>query len=153
MPTLHALPTLFGRLTSLQGEHAELHTLLDRIRTICQVLTGHSDSATAGESERIQVIVEWRTRLSRHFETEESPRYFGTLVTERPALIPRVAELRAEHTAVLETLELLIRLAGDPDRTLEFAARTLGLIATLERHEQAESILMREFMEGEHGAN
>jgi hypothetical protein len=149
MPLSHQLPTLFGRLTSLRDEHQRLHTHLERVRALCEVLSLTDDTPLPTAAERLLVIVEWQSQLSRHFAAEESSRYFGTLVTDRPELIPRIAELRAEHAAMLDTLELLIRLAGAANAATELSARTLRLIEQLDLHERAESALMQEFFEQE----
>jgi hypothetical protein len=147
MLTSHPLPTLFGRLTSLECEHEHLRTHLERVRALCAALSGRIDTPLPSDEERLRLIVEWQTQLSRHFEAEESPRYFGTLVADRPELIPRIGELRADHAAMLDSLRLLTTLAKEAIESRAFAVRALHLIEQLERHERAESELMREFFE------
>lgn len=145
MTSAHSLPTLFGRLTALQTEHEQLHAHLDAVRELCALLSVTSDGPFPEEAERIRLIADWREQLCRHFAAEESQRYFGMLVSERPALIPRIAELRGEHAAMLDALELLLRLASDAQATAPFAERALRLVEQLEHHELAESALMQEF--------
>jgi hypothetical protein len=142
--SMDSLPSLFGRYTANASEHRQLALTLRRLEDMCAAI----DSAPAEPPVDLRpdrLIDELLDELKHHFQGEEAPAYFGAVAVERPSLVPRIAELRADHTAMLETVESLCGLADDHQRTQDFVAATRGLIVTLRAHEQRETSLMHEF--------
>ncbi|HEY6079276.1 MAG TPA: hypothetical protein VIW29_10760 [Polyangiaceae bacterium] len=139
-----SMPSLFGRFTAILKDHEHLGTTLRELKALCGALE-------AGQQERLpelqpqRLLMALKAGLSHHFGAEESEAYFGTVVTEDPALEPEIAALKAEHAAMLAAVELLLRLTEDPGRWLHLLAPTRALVLQLERHEGAESKLLRDF--------
>lgn len=146
-PTTHAsdaLPTGFGRFTAIQDDHRALGALLSKLRRTCAALQENEGRAAFG-SEALQLVSDLAFELEHHFKREEHDEYFGVVVTERPALIPRVAELRAEHTAFLEVVAALGRALRRGDDPFAISNQILGLISDLNAHERRETQLLGEF--------
>ena len=140
------LPTAFGRLTVLSCDH-------DNIRATLQRLRAWSESqlqAVLGEPspDPCEAVAQLRLALVGHFGTEESEAYFGAIATGSPALIPRIAELRAEHTALLEHLHSLATQLM-LERRVAFAHGMLAFAERLRVHEAIENELIGEFLHGD----
>ena len=134
------MPSLFGRFTAILQDHAHLGTTLKELRTMCAALEAQAPLAT-----RPHVLLEdLRTDLAAHFAAEEADTYFGTIADEAPALAARIDQLTQEHSAMLAALVELCRVATDAERVPELPHPTRLLIAQLEQHERAESLLLRE---------
>jgi hypothetical protein len=73
----------------------------------------------------------------------ESGDYFGVVVEEEPSLSTQIVGLKWEHMIMLHAADVLCELAKDRGRWLYLSAPTRELVAELERHEQAESKLLR----------
>lgn len=101
------------------------------------------EATSASELAPQSLLAELRADLAAHFGAEESAEYFGVVVGEEPQLEPQIDGLRSEHAAMLHAVENLCRLADDRERWLLLAASTRELVAELERHERAESRLLR----------
>jgi hypothetical protein len=147
MVTHHELPSLFGRFTALQRDHQHLDGLVQKLSAMCDALGQHPGVALPPELDPETLIPEWGVDLSRHFSAEEGMRYFGTLVTERPALAAAIADLRADHTAMLEAIEELLRLAPERARRDDLAKRTRELLERFRNHERSENQLLRQFFD------
>jgi hypothetical protein len=89
-----------------------------------------------------------RARLAEHFEAEESERYFGVVVEERPSSRSQIARLKWEHFAMLRASEKLCELALDPERWRELPGPTDALLADLQAHERQESALLQSLFLG-----
>jgi hypothetical protein len=128
------------------NDHRQLEVTLGSLRQMCAWLQG--DRASLAPELPPIVLIDSLTRsLSAHFVVEESDGYFGTVASERPALAERVARLTAEHGEMLETLGRLRVISTTEARWPELSAPLLELVAQLERHERAETELMREFFD------
>jgi len=136
------LPSLFGRFTTILRDHEHLATTLRRLRLMCARLEG-GQTAHATDQDPPTLFAELRADLEEHFEAEESPAYFGIVMSEDPALATQVAELKWEHLAMLHETAKLCELSLDPERLAELPAPTRALIAQLEGHERSESELLR----------
>jgi hemerythrin len=138
------LPSLFGRFTAILKDHDHLKTTLGRLREMCAALEVEiAELPPALAPERL--LHELYDDMKEHFTAEESQAYFGAIMDEAPALRPRVAELISDHSVVLAAVQDLLNLARQPDGRTRLAFRTRELVAHLERHERAESVLLREF--------
>ncbi len=138
------LPAGFGRFTAIQDDHRALGGVLGKLRRACAGLE-EKGGAAVFRSDALGLLAELGPELARHFAREEHDEYFGVVVAERPALIPRVAELRAEHTAFLEVVQALTKAIERGDEAFHVAERILAFIADLNSHERRETQLMGEF--------
>ena len=137
-----SLPTFFGRATAASKQHEHLGVLLGKLREACAQL-----DAPGGEASRfIQLLGEAEQEMRGHFEAEEADGYFGTLAKELPALLPTIAELRADHTRMLEVVAELKTLAEDASRNRDSSSRLSGLIEQFKAHERIEAELVRSFL-------
>ena len=136
------LPSLFGRFTAILQEHEHLGTTLKQLRVMCVALEIREPEEEPQARRRL--LEDLRSDLSGHFAAEEAEAYFGTIADEAPLLGPRIHRLKSEHAAMLTAVAELCRLANDAGRSAELSAATRRLIAELERHERAESLLLRE---------
>jgi hypothetical protein len=137
------LPSLFGRFTAISDEHEHLLTTLRRLADICTAIDS-DERELVTELQPRRVIAELSTYLQHHFQIEEAPEYFGAVAAERPALVTRIADLRAEHTALLERAARVQSL-GDEWLWQDFAPAARELIEALRAHERLESALLDEF--------
>lgn len=137
------VPSLFGRVTAIQGEHARLHLTLNRLLAMCAALERRWILATDIDPE--QLTRDLFAALSAHFHSEESEDYFGTIVIEHPNLLRDIERLKAEHVRMLEAAVNLSALAAGK-RWAELVAETRRLVAELKTHEVAETALMHEFL-------
>lgn len=147
MVTHPELPSLFGRFTALHRDHQHLDELVKKLSAMCDALTDRPDVAPPPELDPKQLIPEWGVDLSRHFSAEEGMRYFGALVSERPALAAAIGDLRADHAAMLESIERLLTLAPDEGRRDELVLWTRDLLDRFRKHERAETQLLGEFFD------
>ena len=144
MANTASLPTLFGRFTAASGEHERLAVTLRELNAMCAALeSGVRERAV--DSVPFRLIADLRRNLERHFGAEEAEGYFGEVVLERPRLLPRIAALRAEHTAMLEETAKLAEISADERRWPELPLPTRRLVKALRAHEHAESELLQEF--------
>lgn len=141
------LPSMFGRFTAIFRDHDHLATTLRRLRLMCAALEDDPHALPAELGPNL-LIVELRADLAEHFAAEETDQYFGTVVDEAPALAPDIARLKSEHVTMLRAAEVLCDLARDRARWSRLPAPTRELIGQLERHEHAESKLLRSLFSG-----
>lgn len=137
------LPSLFGRFTAVLSDHADLRVTLRRLEQLCTTLEG-TKQAPPVEPAALTLIAELFADLSQHFAAEEGDAYFGTMTRDRPSSAGRIAELKQQHTEMLDALGSLRRLAGTGswDELPPLARR---FVAALRAHEIAEARLLQEF--------
>jgi hypothetical protein len=136
------LPSLFGRFTAILQDHDNLAKTLRSLRALCAALEDGTDLLPAELSPK-RLLEELRADLTGHFGAEESPEYFGAVMDEAPELVPAIGGLKWEHMTMLHAVEVLCGIALDRARWRDLAAPTRELIGQLERHERAESALLR----------
>ena len=137
------LPSLFGRFTSILQEHDRLAKTMRRMRAMCVALDeAHTPLPPELSPER--VLHDLCADLAEHFHAEEADEYFGTVVEEAPALGSQIAGLKWEHLVMLKAAETLKQLAMGQSRWVQLPSPTRELIAQFERHERAESTLLRQ---------
>jgi hypothetical protein len=136
-----ALPDLFGRATTVWGEHAALRATLSRLRRF-SVVTG--DERPEDDAELRDLLARFSEQLLEHFAAEEHEEYFGTLIADCPRLADPIARLRTEHREMMGAIVLLKSLVSSGDR-LEFASRLGNLLDQFLAHERAENLLLQEF--------
>jgi hypothetical protein len=149
MSSPQPLPSLFGRFTAIFQDHDSLGKTMRRLRFMCAALEPAREPL-ALELSPAALLSEFRAALAEHFAAEESEQYFGTVVDEAPDLGPQIDRLKAEHVMMLEAAKLLSDLARDQSRWAQLPAPTRELVAQLERHERAESTLLRELFSPKH---
>jgi hypothetical protein len=136
------LPSLFGRFTAIFQDHARLGTTLKDLRSMCVTLEARESLPAAVWPGRL--LEDLRIDLSGHFAAEEAESYFGTIAKEAPLLAPRIGRLKDEHASMLSAIPALCGFAEKPSPRTELSAATRKLLSELERHERAESLLLRE---------
>jgi len=146
------LPTLFGRLTTAFSGHDHLRPMVERLRRMCAILQTQRAANIDSELSPDTLIPELFSGLAQHFHAEETEAYFGAVLAERPAFMLTVAELKAEHQLMLETLRELCTLTDDRARWSDIVSPILNLIARLQAHEQRETALLQEYFEQEPGS-
>lgn len=137
------LPSLFGRFSAILKDHDHLGSTLNRVRKMCAVLET-AGSELPPELLPAPLFQHLYANLKEHFAREESKEYFGTVIDEAPSLASRISVLEGEHQSMLATIEELSSLANDQRRWPGLPSATRELVADLERHERAESTLLRE---------
>ena len=142
MSSTHPLPSMFGRFTTILQAHDHLGKTLRQLRAMCVALEAEQELLPA-ELTPDALIAELLADLTAHFGAEESQEYFGVVLEEEPRLAPEIAGLKAEHMTMLRGVEVLHTLSKDRWRWLQLVAPTRELVAQLERHERAESKLLR----------
>ncbi len=142
MSQSNALPSLFGRFTAILKDHEHLAKTLRRLRLMCASLDNGHVLLPEDLDPRV-LMTALCVDLAEHFRAEESPSYFGIVMSEAPALSRQVAGLKWEHLTMLRAAEVLRELGGDQTRWRELPSPTRELISLLERHERSESALLR----------
>lgn len=137
-----SLPTFFGRATAASTQHEHLAALLGKLNAACATLEQPPENA----SEFAELLGEFERETRDHFSAEESEGYFGTLASECPTLLPTIAELRADHTRMLEIIAELRAWANDGGRGSELPERVSALTEQFKAHERVESELVRTFL-------
>lgn len=143
MPLARRLPNLFGRATAASVDHVRLDAALSQLHDVCAALDPADPSGFIAVRA---LIAELMRQLSRHFMAEESDGYFGTIASTEPALEERIAELRSDHTLMLEAVERLWLLAERPESSAELGPVASELIRRFRAHERAETALVRRFL-------
>lgn len=141
-----ALAAFTGRLGQTNTEHERLAVTLHRLTDMCLELESNRNVIDPGP-----LVTEFELELWKHFTAEEADDYFGAIARERPALLARVSELRAEHSAMLGTASELAVIAVDPRRRRDLVSPTRRLIFELRAHEDKENRLMQEFVQRDEG--
>lgn len=144
-----SLPSAFGRFTVILSQHDELGRTVRQLRDLCAAWQREDRTDPAYDLDPVALLASWQRDLRAHFQTEEGDAYFGLFVREHPALVSKIADLRAEHTAMLEEIAALVELAKDRDESAAFAKRTQAVIRRFTEHEKVESVLMQDYLEGD----
>ena len=118
-------------------------TLRD-LKNVCSMLED-GDPRTGRELNPRRLLVALCAELDEHFRAEEADSYFGVVVTEHPELASDISALEREHATLLRAVETLAGLAADSARWPQLPEPTRQLVRQLERHEGAESKLLRHF--------
>lgn len=142
MTTQPDMPTLFGRVTTVFKEHADLRPIIARLRT-------YATDAALGRQPGVDlqtVLDEFFDQLLTHFAAEENEGYFGTLIADCPDLSAHVERLMAEHEDMVDVIERLRVLAENPNGARNLGLGLLTLLAQFEGHEHEENMLMRTFL-------
>jgi hypothetical protein len=136
------LPSLFGRFTAVLQDHEDLAKTLRRLRAMCAAL---DDGRASFEPELApdELLGQLQVALEAHFAAEESADYFGVVEDEEPSLAIPIAGLKAEHMTMLSAAKVLRELSRDRGRWPHISSPTRELVGQLERHERAESKLLR----------
>jgi len=141
--TTPALPSLFGRFTTILKDHDHLRHTLGHLKKMCAALEAGAPELPPELAPDV-LLNELGAELKAHFAAEESADYFGAVLEEAPALGSRITELEREHQGMLASIETLLPLARARDSWPGLLLRTRELIVTFERHERSESVLLRE---------
>jgi hypothetical protein len=138
-----SLPTFFGRATAASTQHLHLAALLRELDAACETLVRQETPVT---SDMTRLLGELELEMQGHFLAEEADGYFGTLASELPELLPTIAELRADHTRMLEAVGELRLLVEDPTRGQDLARLSSSLREQFKAHERIEAELVRSFL-------
>jgi hypothetical protein len=140
----------FAYANYLEAEHRRLQQI---IRSAQDAFAGSLELAESQLGDHRHALIErltdLRQQLDRHFEQEEQGGCIEEAVTYRPALAPLAKSLEAEHAALLDDLDQLIRCLGrhvSGQDWVELVRRFDQFAETVRAHEAAESdILQRGF--------
>ncbi len=139
MESLATVTTMF----SPSGAGASVRGRLDAtLVKVADLYTGLAAGRT--DLDPVGVLSALRVDLELHFALEEGDAYFGAFVRDRPGLAHGVAELREEHTALLEKLDGLRAMASALGATRALAEPTARLVAAFRDHEHKEADLLQE---------
>jgi hypothetical protein len=145
------LPSLFGRLSVLLDSHERQLATFEHLREMCNAIDAGQSSLPATLDPN-RLLTELGCELSAHFTNEEGPAHFGTIARTRTDLLPRVVDLKADHSALQRTLARIELIATDKGRRSELPALVSGLLTDLAAHEQAEAELVEEFFSSDQRA-
>jgi hypothetical protein len=143
-----ALPNSSSLLAEIAREHDRLGVIVERFSDACTAL----ESGQKHVDPR-PVTCTLELELFRHFAAEEAEDHFERIVRERPALLHRVSELRAEHAAILRTVSELVAMAADKSRRHDMGAVGARFVAEFRRHEDKENALLQEFVLRDEGTS
>jgi len=134
-----ATTTLFAPSGAGPAERGRLDVTLEKLGDLYLALqTGRPDIDPSS------LLSQWRVDLELHFAFEEADSYFGSYQRERPSLAHGIAELRADHSALLEQVDRVRSLAADHARWPELAVETAHLVERFRAHEHKEADLLQE---------
>lgn len=145
------LPTLFGRATVVDAEHANLIASVRRLRDACAILAAAGASTPSADADLGLLVAAFLADLRPHFVAEDSDDYFGTLVAERPSFVPRISHLREEHAEMIRAAERVLALTTGHAHPTQIAAEVGDLLDLFEAHEHAETQLLQEFFSVDDG--
>lgn len=123
-------------------DHAELDRTVTRLRELCVSL---GNGRVPADVDPAGLIEEFEEQLILHLAAEEAEEFFGSLVTEEPRLLGRVASLQTEHGEMADVLDHLVEFARGRPPDSVVAARLTEFLDRFDAHEQAENALMQEF--------
>jgi len=139
-------PSLFGRFTTVRRDHRELAPLLLQVRELCAGLVDDGRARNGGFVSPPSLLAALYMELARHFAAEDCPAYFGAVAAERPVLAPRIAELRVDHSRMLDLSAALVDWASDPSKRESVGRHGFELLEQLREHEARETALLGEFL-------
>jgi iron-sulfur cluster repair protein YtfE (RIC family) len=138
------LPTLFGRLSILLDAHERHMATLESLRQMSDAIEIGQDLPAALAPSRLLGALQ--RELSSHFAAEEGRAHYRTIARTRTDLLPRVVDLKADHTGLLRTLSHIELIATDTGRWTELPALVSNLLGALADHERAEAELVEDFL-------
>jgi hypothetical protein len=134
-------PALFGRVSTVLTQHADLGVMLARMEKQFADLGGPG----APNAQPREPLEEFARELRIHFGVEENDEYFGTIGADQPALKAEVLRLLSEHESLAQAVDALLAIAAEPARHGELASMLAGFAEKLRAHERAETRLLREY--------
>lgn len=81
------------------------------LKSLLDALRSRLDSREPANRSLVSLLNSLACHLQMHFELEESDEYFGRLLREAPHSSGEIARLRAEHAALLSTVDEMIKQA------------------------------------------
>jgi hypothetical protein len=138
-------PPLFGRVMALNTDHESLARMLRLLGETCSTVDPDGESMAPPRCS-LEVLMDWRDELSRHFEAEESDAYFGVIRSDRESLRDAVERLEREHERLLAMSDRMIAMF-EARQWSALARMTAQLTALFRAHERLEGTLMREFLQ------
>jgi hypothetical protein len=133
------MPNLFGRVTSVLSDHARLK------ETVQQLQAASSPALTVARDSLRELTAGFAVQLRAHFSAEETDGNFGEICRQRPDLVEIIGLRKNEHDQMRQILQDLDGSVARMD-VPDLATVVIALLHLLERHEVAESTLMRHFM-------
>jgi hemerythrin len=136
-------------MTESDRDFAELHKSLKkdlaRIDRDCASATRGSDQETQVAELRAAIKV-LRKKLADHFnfEEQEDGGYMQLVVTARPTLTRKVNRLRADHDAILASLDEIIATPDARQTTDALRSAFVATMRILRRHEAKEMDLVQQ---------
>lgn len=134
------VPSLFGRVTSVLIDHAQLRKTVAQLHSACELGSRH------GSPVNLRVLTaSFSVQLREHFAAEEADGNFGAIVDARPDLMDAIAQRKNEHS---EMRSILDAVDGSVRRIelADLATVVSALLHLFERHEAEESALIRQFV-------
>jgi uncharacterized protein (UPF0335 family) len=117
--------------------------MLTRLRALSDVLL---EDRKPPDFEPASLIEEFEDLLLIHFAAEEAEEFFGSLVTEEPRLLDRVARLQDEHAELAAAVDELLESCHSEAPRTQLAERIQRFLERLDAHECAENELMQELI-------
>jgi hypothetical protein len=133
------LSTSFAGSGVAPAERGRLDATLVKLGDLFALLQAGCDDA-----DPATLLAQWRVDLELHFALEEADSNFGALLRERPSLAHVIAELRSEHSELLDEVDRVRPLANARARWPELASKTRELIERFRAHEHKETELLQE---------
>jgi hypothetical protein len=135
---------LFAEIAeAMLDDYANIDVHIHRLREFGAALRGGRAPTVA---DSVAVIEDLECELIPHFTAEALEEFLGSLVTDDPPWLERIARLGAEHAKLAEALAHWVELAACNTPPVALAEGLDVLLDTLEAHERAERALMREFV-------
>ncbi len=135
--------TLFRRIAAVQRDHTALLEIVSKLRELQATLSKLREGAPI---QPLYLVQDFALELYEHFGSEENDSYFGTLVSERPSLAPRVESLRSDHAQIVRSLANIPVRAASGISGLELSNLLGAALDLLQAHEQRENALMQDYL-------
>lgn len=125
----------------------------DKLHSVIQELRACAEKARTTQQEKdIEELGGWlkefKVVLRSHMDFEEEDGFMQPVVELRPTLSDRVEEIRAEHDALWETINELIRAFEKPGESSfwprDIPEATLDLLGRIINHEEKENSIVLE---------
>jgi len=133
-----------GVAEAMLDGYAGIDVRIQQLRELCVALRDGQGPTPADPAELIEDL---ECEVIPHFAAEQLEEFFGSLITDDPSLLDRVARLQAEHGELAEAFGRLVKLAECKTPPLALAEGVELLLDRLEAHEQAERTLMQRFVQ------
>jgi hypothetical protein len=131
----------------------ESELLRSTISGLRRVSDSHFSDSPHARNETRTLLSDFSARLSTYFDAEESGGYFGTISTDCPGLLPKVADLEQAHTDLRLAVASLRRLVRDGTGAADVGRRIGVVIDDFETLEHAENDLLQEFFLRDQGSS